>query len=1139
MKLIEKLYKISQDKYGDTAFGETTYDLKTDLDVMKGKWKYQIPCVALVSVLISGSAVQSLKTAFGTQEAIILSKVFTIAFGTGLPFTIILFLAGMYLCYAFRRSVSKDYTHVADGNFEISSKGTYGTAREMTDEERKAVFYKGPIEDNIWPILGADRLDNRQLYTFKDLHDAAIGAKTYAALNHHIAVVGSSQSGKTFSVIIPSIMQAIRRGESIITTSPKGELYEKTAAIARANGYKVKVINLNPDQVENSDSIHFLKYAISNPSDTDEVVKDVLSFCQTIITNTRSEGEKVEKFFEDCALSLLQAIILYLVLSPDVPEKDKTLGNVYLKLTEWGVSGLLANIGHLPIQHPAKRAFRTFMDSSDTVRQSSVSGLGLKLQILASNKVRNITDKDTVSLTAPGEEKCIYYIGMSVDEKETLKFLVSLYFSIQFQALIKLAKSKYARQGERLPVKVNFILDEFANCGTIPAMNDKLSVVRSYGIDIMIALQDINQLKNMYPQNDMWQTILSQCMTQILLKANDPVTEEFFSVKSGVSTVVAKSDRYQEGRADLWKAHPNTYKTEAINKRYALTPDEIRRLAANELLVFVSGYNYVKLNKFGMDKHPMYDEIVEEYIIDYHPDEGPDGSPPKGGKRVEADNLPVSGQDAGRAIDEMRAGKARKQTAGTGTSKTVNGQEAAPAADPSGKSIGQSPQGRKKFTKLSPSSKESDGSRNKVNNSDEDLKDSNANPTQAEAGQETTHEKNTSSTQKKNSLPADSYGRGVPDNEPVPADKDSIKNPQHAENERPQHPETHQINTVEDTHTPGTTVEERTDGRHSAVNASKDSEPVADDSSVVEKPAAMHTRKGSSSLMAFTGTGGGRRGRHNMSPVPEETMNGTLANVNPGCHSALGEDKGVACEDKDVSDGRIETESTNEEQSEAVVHEASKASGYGGSAADTTGTSDGNSKKAAADDVVPGKPATGIQITAGSTTTVKSDDAGLPDKASGMGVSKSVPAGESCTDEKTSAPVCNAKKDSRAVSEDAKTVPQSTGRDAAPTGTQKQASTKSRQTKTTEIDVHSEQLPGTSPQEKKKVTVTKTPTGTVITERAKSNGKKRQAVLPKLDSPPASLIGELMEADLNASRKIKKEMRDEAGKKALDNATYH
>ena len=156
-----------------------------------------------------------------------------------------------------------------------------------------------------------------------------------------------------------------------------------------------------------------------------------------------------------------------------------------------------------------------------------------------------------------------------------------------------------------------------------------------------------------------------------------------------------------------------------------------------------------------------------------------------------------------------------------------------------------------------------------------------------------------------------------------------------------------------------------------------------------------------------------------------------------------------------------------------------------------------------------------------------------------MGVSKSVPAGESCTDEKTSAPVCNAKKDSRAVSEDAKTVPQSTGRDAAPTGTQKQASTKSRQTKTTEKDVHSEQLPGTSPQEKKKVTVTKTPTGTVITERAKSNGKKRQAVLPKLDSPPASLIGELMEADLNASRKIKKEMRDEAGKKALDNATYH
>lgn len=621
MKILDRIYHITQERYGGNAFGETAYDLRTDIEAMKGKWHWQILGSVIGAIAMSGIGVQLFRGIFGLQEAVILTKVISYGLGTGLPVTLILFVIINYLCYYIRKSLGKGYTHVADGNYEISEKGTYGTAREMTDAEKKSVFYCAPIEDNLWTILGADRLNEKVLYSMKHLHDKAIGVDSYAAINPHIAVIGSSQSGKTYSVILPTIMQAIRRGESVITTSPKGELYEYTASLARKNGYTVKVINLNPDQLANSDSINFLKYAIKNPTDEDEVVKDVISFSRTIIDNTRSEGDKVEKFFEDCAFSLLQSVILYLVLSDDIPEEEKTLGNVYMKLSEWGVAGLLAHIGHLPISHPAKRTFRTFMDSSETVRQSSFSGLQLKLQILGAKKVRRVTDYDTVSLTAPGQEKCIYYIGMSVDEKNTLKFLVSLYFSIQFQALIKLAKSDYAREGEKLPVKVNFILDEFANCGIIPDMTDKLSVVRSYNIDIMIALQDINQLKSMYPLNDQWQTILSQCMTQIVLKTNDPITEEFFSVKSGEMTVVAKNDRYQEGRADLLKMHPYTYKTESSNKRYALTPDEVRRLAPNELLVFVSGYNYIKLHKFGMDRHPMYKEIERCYIMDYHPDD--------------------------------------------------------------------------------------------------------------------------------------------------------------------------------------------------------------------------------------------------------------------------------------------------------------------------------------------------------------------------------------------------------------------------------------------------------------------------------------------------------------------------------------
>ena len=642
MKMISMLYKIIIERYGDTALGETLHDIKLDADKMHGKWLWQFFCTCLFSIIMSGFLMQFISGIFHNDGSIILSKIPVLAFGKGILLTILIFLISNYMCYLFRKSFAKEYTYVEDRNFRISNEGTYGTASEMQKPERDSVFYIAPIEDNEWTILGKDMTDNKLLYSLKAKQDEKQGIKTLSTVNPHICVVGTSMSGKSYSVIIPTIMQAIRRGESVITTSPKGELFQNLYAVAKKHGYTVKVLNLNPDQLANSDCVHYLKYAIKNPEDQNECIKDVFSFARTIIDNTRTEGEKVEKFFEDSTLSLLQSIILWMVLSPDIPESERTLGNIYMKLSEWGVSGVLAAHGHLPSNHPAKRSFRTFMDSPDSVRQSAVSGLLLKLQILGAPGVRRITDRESMSLTAPGEEKCLYFIGMSADE-DTLRFLVALYFTIQFQALTKLAKSKYGRDGEKLPVPVNFILDEFATCGIIPGMTRKLATVRSYNISVLLALQDIPQVMKLYPQNFEWQTILSQCSTHIVLKTNDPTTEEYYSKKSGISTVVSKNDRYLEGKADLVKMHPTTYKTESTNKRPALTTDEVNRLKPDELYVFISGYNYIKLRKFGKHEHPFFEEIEEKYILDYHPDDDPDGQQNSSGVKkdsgIKSDNF--------------------------------------------------------------------------------------------------------------------------------------------------------------------------------------------------------------------------------------------------------------------------------------------------------------------------------------------------------------------------------------------------------------------------------------------------------------------------------------------------------------------
>ncbi len=46
---------------------------------------------------------------------------------------------------------------------------------------------------------------------------------------HHTLVIGATGSGKTQTVIYPTVKNLAKKGESMIITDPKGEIYEKTS----------------------------------------------------------------------------------------------------------------------------------------------------------------------------------------------------------------------------------------------------------------------------------------------------------------------------------------------------------------------------------------------------------------------------------------------------------------------------------------------------------------------------------------------------------------------------------------------------------------------------------------------------------------------------------------------------------------------------------------------------------------------------------------------------------------------------------------------------------------------------------------------------------------------------------------------
>ena len=348
----------------------------------------------------------------------------------------ILLIAGAIFAYVKLHDKFDGKQHDPRG-FARSKSGIYGTASWMDEKEMKEVLEISPVPDAKGTILG-------------EYKGKAVCMPEDTRLNRHIAVFGASGTMKSRAIIRNALFQALRRGESVIVTDSKGELYADTSEMFRNAGYDVKIYNLVSP--EHGDSWNCM-----SDLNGDTLMAQVLT--NVIIGNTSSG--KGDHFWDNGEGNLLKALILLIdqdrTRSPDM----KHLPAVYQLLTQNSERQLTAMFDKLPLDHPARAPFNLFAQSSDTVRSGIILGLGTRLQVLQNQAVQRITSRSDIDLTAPGRNKCIYYIVLS-DQDATMAFLSSLFFSFMF---IKLTRYADGRPNGRCDVPVNLILDEFNNVG--------------------------------------------------------------------------------------------------------------------------------------------------------------------------------------------------------------------------------------------------------------------------------------------------------------------------------------------------------------------------------------------------------------------------------------------------------------------------------------------------------------------------------------------------------------------------------------------------------------------------------------------------------------------------------------------------
>lgn len=498
--------------------------------------------------------------------------------------------------------------------FVQSEKGTYGTSGWMDEKTFRQILDALPPGHGKGIPLG---LRNGLAVMLPD------GPKH--RLNRNIAVYGTPGCGKTRGFVLNQILYSIRRGESVIMTDTKGELYETTADYLRRCGYTVKLFNLV--ELDHSDGWDCLGElcGISDRAakEADErmselVVENTQTRAQllvdTIMRNTTTG--KVDVFWYNAAANLLKALVLYVYLDEGREENQKTLGDVYELVCNCSEPMLEAMFNALQPDHPAKMPFSIYRMNAgnDKISGGVRLDLGARLQILQSKSVRRLLGHNDMRLDLPAHEKCAYFIRIS-DQHDTFQFLSSLMFSFLFTDIIEYADT----HGRVCPVPVNFVLDEFPNIGEIPNFTKKLSTVRSRRVYVDVIFQGVPQLKNRYPM-DQWQEILDDCDTSIFLGGNGQMTTDYVAKQSGEISVKVDTEARNLNLFRVTDATHDFKRSEGLGRRQLLTTDEVRRLAFDEEIVIIRGQKPLMLDKFDYSLNPDSKKLREIHITDYSPD---------------------------------------------------------------------------------------------------------------------------------------------------------------------------------------------------------------------------------------------------------------------------------------------------------------------------------------------------------------------------------------------------------------------------------------------------------------------------------------------------------------------------------------
>jgi len=331
----------------------------------------------------------------------------------------------------------------------------------------------------------------------------------------HTLIFGSTGSKKTRLFGMPLINILAMAGESFIATDPKGELYGKTSGLVAAKGYKTIVLNFRDLKQSDLWNPLALPYELYHGGKTEEAISLVNDLIAALAEPQRINSK--DSYFIDLACSQALANLLFFIDTASSEEANiynfvdffaTTCSPDYTqKLADNVADGSIASINYKSVL-TNKAVEKTFANVSSCVAT-------MLNPFIVRKTLCQVLSQSSFDIRKLGESKTAIYIIVP-DEKTTLHFLVTMFIKQVYETLISEA---HQQKSGKLPVRLNFVLDEFCNIPAIPDMPSMISAARSRNMRFFLMAQSLHQLKQKYGQDS--ETIKGNCDNLVFLTSRE------------------------------------------------------------------------------------------------------------------------------------------------------------------------------------------------------------------------------------------------------------------------------------------------------------------------------------------------------------------------------------------------------------------------------------------------------------------------------------------------------------------------------------------------------------------------------------------------------------------------------------------